>query len=578
MAKERLPRLTEAQVRDLASGKSFERGEDYLRVGALLEPYRQGAELRAECEGTEAEPYRVGAVLDKNGVAETSCTCPYDWGGACKHVVALLLAYVRHPQTFRVVQPLEAMLAERTKEELVALIGEMVRREPVLMSVLELSEATRKAAGGAPLDAKVYRRQARRALRHDEPRAVEKELRSLGDAAARLSKAGNRQGAGVLYHALLDEAVRHYGDELQMLDEDGDIAVVVDELAQGLGQCLRESEADAAIRRAWLEALLSAELADIELGGIDLAPSARAALLECAGDAEWEWIEGRVRTEISRSRDWARAALVGLLAERRKRRGQAKDAAALVREMGTPEQKALLLAREGETDEALRRMRQIVAGKPGLAVQFAEALLEAGAKGAAVELTEERARGGDAWCDDWLAKYYCLYGSPQEALKWQRKVFLRQSSIEAFRTLCEVGRKLGRLEEVRADAFAALEREKKIDALVEIALDEGDVARALELLPRVGRHWEQDYRQEVAEAAEKDYPREALALYSEMAESAIDERQRSSYQKAVQHLKRSKALYKRLGLRNDWDAYLRELRARYANLPALQDELHKARL
>jgi uncharacterized Zn finger protein len=104
------------------------------------------------------------------------------------------------------------------------------------------------------------------------------------------------------------------------------------------------------------------------------------------------------------------------------------------------------------------------------------------------------------------------------------------------------------------------------------------VARALELLPRVERHGWQDYRQEVAEAAEKERPREALALYQEMAECAIGERQRSSYQKAGQHLKRAKALYKRLEEQDDWDAYLRELRERYANLPALQDELRKARL
>jgi uncharacterized Zn finger protein len=372
--------------------------------------------------------------------------------------------------------------------------------------------------------------------------------------------------------------VRHYDDELRTVDEDGDIAVVVNEFAEGLGECLKKGKSDDATRRAWLEALLNAELADIEMGGIDLAPSAREAILECTGDEEWARIEERVRAEVSRSHDWAREALVGLLAERQKRRGRAKDAAALVREMGTPEQKALLLAREGETDEALRRMRQIVTEKPGLAVQFAEVLLEAGAKDTAVELAKERARGGDSWCANWLAKYYSRHGPLQEALEWQRKVFLRQPSVGAFKALCEAGRKLGRLEKVRADALTALEREKKIGALVEIALDEGDVARALELLPRVERHGWQGYRQEVAEAAEKDYPREALALYQEMAERAIGERRRSSYQKAAQHLKRAKALYKRLEEQDDWDAYLRELRERYANLPALQDELHKARL
>jgi hypothetical protein len=38
MADEKLPRLTEAHIRKLASGQSFERGKNYYRDGAVLEP------------------------------------------------------------------------------------------------------------------------------------------------------------------------------------------------------------------------------------------------------------------------------------------------------------------------------------------------------------------------------------------------------------------------------------------------------------------------------------------------------------------------------------------------------------
>ena len=47
MAEERLPRLTEAHVRGLASEKSFERGQTYYRDGDVLEPVCQVLELRA---------------------------------------------------------------------------------------------------------------------------------------------------------------------------------------------------------------------------------------------------------------------------------------------------------------------------------------------------------------------------------------------------------------------------------------------------------------------------------------------------------------------------------------------------
>lgn len=276
-------------------------------------------ELRAQCEGSDYEPYRVSATLTQSGIAETSCTCPYDYGGSCKHIVALLLTYVHEPQAFRSIPPLATLLAGRSQEELIALIGEMVKQEPELLSLVELSVATEQATQGKPLDVAAYRRQTRRALRHEDEHVVEKELRALRELAARSAKAGDWLNAGAIYHAVLDEAVRRYDDMLREIDEDGGIAGTIDEFVLGLSQCLKKSKADAETRRAWLDALLEAELTDIEMGGIDLAPSARAAVLEHANDEEWAWIEERLGTAMSKSGDWARKALARFLAAGQKR-------------------------------------------------------------------------------------------------------------------------------------------------------------------------------------------------------------------------------------------------------------------
>jgi uncharacterized Zn finger protein len=331
MAEERLPHLTEAHVRELASEKSFERGQTYYRDGALLEPVRQVLELRAQCEGSDYEPYRVSATLTKNGIAETSCTCPYDYGGICKHLVALLLTYVHTPQAFRPIPPLATLLAGRSREELIALISELIKREPELLPLVELSVATEQAVQGRPLDMSAYRRQTRRALRHESERVVEKELRALRELAARSAKSGDWLSTGAVYHAVLDEAVRGYDDMLREVDEDGRVAVVIDELALGLSQCLKKSEA-AETRRAWLKTLLEAELADIEMGGIDLAPSAREAVLENANNEEWAWIEERLGAAMSKSSGWGREALARFLAAGQKRHGRTGEAATPKRE------------------------------------------------------------------------------------------------------------------------------------------------------------------------------------------------------------------------------------------------------
>jgi uncharacterized Zn finger protein len=577
MAKKTLLQLSESFIRGVASGPSFERGTSYYHSGAILDPIRQGLELRAACEGSQYEPYQVSVTLKGKGIGGTACTCPYSGAGICKHLVALLLVYVREPQAFRVIPPLEALLASRSQQELIALIGEMIKRDPDLMSVVELSAATQP---GRPMDLEAYRRQIRRVLRSESLRAIDRELCALRDTAARLEKAGDWLGAGGVYQVLLAETVGRYGDELQEMDEDGDIAMFVDEMAEGVSRCLAEGQPDSETRRLWLEALLEAELTDIALGGIDLAPSAWDALLEHTTDADWTWIEPRVRAEIQKSHDWAREALVDLLRERRERTGQAEDAGALIRELGTPEQRAFLLIDEGEIEEAVHLMQPVLTNKPGLVTEFADVLVSARAAEAALALVTEHVQGerGAPWCLDWLVKYYRTHGRRREALVWQQKIFLLRPSAEEFRALSEVSRKLGIWDQVRTDALKALERSKRFGPLTVIALHEGDVPRALELLPRM-QPWERgQYQWQVAQAAEKSHPRQALALYTELVKHAIHGRDRRTYRQAVQYLKRMKATYTSLKAAADWEAYVQSLRAQYRLLPALQDEMRQARL
>ncbi|MEW5897984.1 MAG: DUF6880 family protein, partial [Bacillota bacterium] len=109
--------------------------------------------------------------------------------------------------------------------------------------------------------------------------------------------------------------------------------------------------------------------------------------------------------------------------------------------------------------------------------------------------------------------------------------------------------------------------------LVDIALAEKDVARALELLPQVEVWGRQGYFLRVAEAAEKDRPEAALGLYRDLAEKAIGQRKRASYQEAAAYLKKVRSLHERLGSGEAWSRYIAELRSRYARFPALLEEL-----
>ena len=144
MDEEKLPPLTEAHIRNLATRPSFERGENYYHQGAILEPVRQAGNLLAQCEGSDYEPYQVSATLDEDGIAATLCSCPYDFGGICKHVVALLLTYLHEPESFRCVPPLSELLSACSRDDLIKLVGELIRHEPGLLSLVELLVAPLK--------------------------------------------------------------------------------------------------------------------------------------------------------------------------------------------------------------------------------------------------------------------------------------------------------------------------------------------------------------------------------------------------------------------------------------------------
>jgi hypothetical protein len=83
------PKLTEAVIRAGANEKSFQRGRELYRSGAISNASIQGQSLSGECEGNESPFYKVRVELDGGGIRTAMCTCPYDFGGYCKHIVAL---------------------------------------------------------------------------------------------------------------------------------------------------------------------------------------------------------------------------------------------------------------------------------------------------------------------------------------------------------------------------------------------------------------------------------------------------------------------------------------------------------
>lgn len=143
------PAFDEDAVRALATAESFARGRDYLRRGAVSGPERRGNRLTAEVEGSEFAPYAVTIELHDGGVAGSRCSCLYDWGGVCKHVVAVLVKYLEAPSAVAQRPSLDDMLHGLDREALAALLIKRAGQDPALALWLEAELATGTPEGGS---------------------------------------------------------------------------------------------------------------------------------------------------------------------------------------------------------------------------------------------------------------------------------------------------------------------------------------------------------------------------------------------------------------------------------------------
>ncbi len=105
-----IPEISEAIIRHNSNASSYSRGEEYYRRGAITDLKKRGNLIQAEVEGGEITPYKISIRFDAGGITSASCTCPYDYDGWCKHIVATLLSCSRQSDRIEERSTLEQLL------------------------------------------------------------------------------------------------------------------------------------------------------------------------------------------------------------------------------------------------------------------------------------------------------------------------------------------------------------------------------------------------------------------------------------------------------------------------------------
>ena len=118
--------LLPRDIQKMADAPIFERGYEYFSSGLVEDREIVGDAIRAVVRGTE--PYAV----EVSPGPHFHCSCPFEFSGPCKHVVATLLAYADKPQSFKKQSPLLCALDRKSKPELVAMLVEVFEAAPEL--------------------------------------------------------------------------------------------------------------------------------------------------------------------------------------------------------------------------------------------------------------------------------------------------------------------------------------------------------------------------------------------------------------------------------------------------------------
>ncbi|MDG4559599.1 MAG: SWIM zinc finger family protein [Candidatus Contendobacter sp.] len=229
------PTFDPAWLPQYATDRSIRRGEDYFKGGAVETLVLRGDELEADVQGNAPRPYRVWIKFDAGGTADATCTCPYEYGGWCKHIVATLLAYAKRPGAVEIRSPLAEKLAALDRSQLQALVLELADRIPRLSDMIEATlpyvTFTGPTGSAAPtaasVDTRALRQSVRGALRsrggwdedYDEDSyGVVDDVIELAERARSVLDVGNGRAALAILEAITDEFSKHW----EMLEETGE--------------------------------------------------------------------------------------------------------------------------------------------------------------------------------------------------------------------------------------------------------------------------------------------------------------------------------------------------------------------
>jgi uncharacterized Zn finger protein len=594
--------ITQETIRTLATPKSFALGQSCLDDGAVSDLIRRGDRLTAEVEGSEFAPYKVSFRLHDGGVAEARCTCPYDWGGYCKHIVAVLLKFADEATHVIERKPIAELLRGLDQARLIDLLEKRAESEPDFATWIEVELATTIAASSprgtdasrrrTAVDPEPVRQQARLLLAesHRGERYWDgyrssgdiEELQQLVEKAVPFLEVGDGNNALRILEPIAEAFVDDWLEHSDGFDEH------LYELFADLGRLMAEaalmSELAADERDALAETLEDWQ-SRLEDNGVDEGFHVAIGALEAGWDdpALAAVLAGKSKRWPPSGRDdWLDDRLTAVRLRVLEARGRTQEYLNLARAARVHTSYAVMLVKLERTPEAIKYALKSFK-TPDEALALAKALSEAAAHDDALKIAEaglglagddaHEGAGSVVPLAHWLRDYAGGIGKSAVALKAAKAAFDHSLSLEDF---CAVRTWAGDAwDAIRADLLAHLARAPHAHDRTRIYLSEGLVDDAVRSVgDQFGHGAHDETLMRLAGAAHTSHPDWVIRLAMHQATSIMDANRAGHYALATQWLEKAALAYEVLGREDDWRACLDNLldrhRRKYKLRPLLE--------
>ena len=602
-----LPKITESMIRAGASPESFRRGEEYYREGAVSNAAIQGTLLSGDCAGTYAPYYRVQVELDEAGIANASCTCLYEYGGYCKHTVAVLLAYLHHPKSFAARKAPAELLTDLDHNDLIAILTKLIQEQPDLYDRIEAMTSVpskTKKKRRKKVDIDVYRRHIlsivhsldgmRMSEAYWHVGGLATQLREVQGSAMKFLDADDAETALEILLGLLEEGSR----AIEFIDDsNGELGGFVGELGTSLAEAilsmeLSQVERDRLVRR--LEKLIDYASDYGMEGNLDIAVQAAKFGWENApkgmepvrrtvpkfeddeepddwdededGDEEDEFEFRTLGLPFTRGFDDLTEAKLNVL----ERQGRTEEYLALCKKEERHLRYALKLCDLKQTVDAVKYAKKNLT-TPEESLQVARRLRESRRVAEAIEIGEHGLKldGPKAGLGEWLGPVEEAQGRTKQALAAWLAAFGEHPSLETYKTIKRLSESGWR--RLRPEVMANLRKSYDKQVLADVFLLEEEWDEAIKVAER--RDVWYPVVETVADGVMQHRPEWVAQISLKHAERLMAEAKSKNYPIAASWLKRAKQAYKLLAKMDEWKEYLEETKEKYKRRPALQNQL-----